>query len=257
AVNWVYNSKDPYGTEIDAAHPDTPFLTPYYYTSSSDQASWAWGLKDRLSPDTAVYDLYILGLKDAPLEVSVSTWNQDFQGTNWVYRVPGADGIAYYGEVVIGDSDTEHALSDTYIQVMVRKPASYTGTTYFDGIVLAPLPRIYGKINVNTADTEVLHALPGLNDANLVDYIVSGRPYHNIGEVWDRLRSYTSAPINGSIVTASQYFSRISNLITVRGKLFRIEVTARYIRDTNGNGHYDEGQDEVLGEYSISTIYER
>lgn len=257
STEWVYDHTDPDGNEIDATHPDTPFLTPYYYTSSSDQATWAWGLKERISPDAAVYELYILGLKDAPMEVSVNTWNQDFENTNWVYLMPGPDGIAYYGEVIVGDSDTEHALSDTYIQVSVRRPASSTSSAYFDGIVLAPLPRIYGRINVNTADTEVLHALPGLYYDDLVNYIVSGRPYYNIGEVWNRLRGYTSFPINGDIVTASQYFSRLSNLITVRGKLFRIEVKARYIRDTNGNGHYDVGQDEVLGEYTVNTIYER
>ena len=249
---WVYDHTDPYGNEIDASHPDTPFLTPYYYTSSTDQATWAWGAQERISPDTAVYNLYILGLKDAPLEISVNTWNEGFRETNWVYLIPGADGIAYYGEVVVGDSDTEHALSDTYIQVSVRKPGSFANATYFDGIVLAPLPRIYGRINVNTADTEVLHALPGFNNNNLVNYIVSSRPYRSVGYVWNALRNYYS-----SSLTASRSFSRLSNLITVRGKLFRIEVTARYIRDTNGNGKYDEGQDEVLGEYTISTIYER
>ena len=250
-LNWDYKHTDPYNNEIDATHPDTPFLTPYYSTSSSDEGTWAWGLKERISPDTSVYDLYILGLKDAPFEVSVNTWNEDFDEPNWVYLIPGPDGIAHYGEVIVGDSDAEHDLSDTYLQVTIKKPAGYSGSTYFDGVVLAPLPRIYGRINVNTADTEVLHALPNI-DAPLRNVIVNGRPYNTIGEIWDRFRTYF-----GDGVTASRYFSRISNLITTRGKLFRIEVTGRYIRDTNRNGSYDEGEDEVLGEYKITTIYER
>jgi len=153
--------------------------------------------------------------------------------------------------VIVGDSDAEHDLSDTYLQITIKKPAGYSGSTYFDGVVLAPLPRIYGRININTADTEVLHALPNI-DAPLRNVIVNGRPYNTIGEIWDRFRTYF-----GDGVTASRYFSRISNLITTRGKLFRIEVTGRYIRDTNRNGSYDEGEDEVLGEYKITTIYER
>ena len=265
--SWRYAYTDPSGHEIDATHPDTPFLTPYYYNfSNTDKASWGWGLRERISPDTSVYNLYVLGLKGAPFKVSVNTWNENFNNTNWVYLIPGPDGIAYYGEVIVGDSDTEHSLSDTYIQVSIKKPDT-TSATYFNGIVLTPSPRIYGRINVNTADTEVLHALPGniFSPASnfIEERIYNDSPYLSSGEIVESLKKYYDDHYGASWTEDEKWreswkdFSRISNLVTVRGKLFRIDVTGRYIRDTNGNGSYDEGIDDVLGEYKISTIYER
>ena len=246
---------------IDASHPDTPFLTPYYKTLSGKEAMWSWGLRDRIPPDTALYHLYVLGKKDKPLEVSVNTWNEGFLETNWVYLLPGDDGIAYFGEVIVGDSDTERSEDDTYLTIRVRNPGG--GMCYFDGIVLSPLPQIYGRINLNTADTEVLHSLPGdifaLSSSFVEDRIYNDSPYLTPGMILESLAKWYGSASNPDWDDERVWedFARISNLICVRGKLFKIEVIGRAVRDVNGNQSYDEGVDEVLGEYYITTLYQR
>ena len=57
-------------------------------------------------------------------------------------------------------------------------------------------------------------------------------------------------------MTVSQ-FKPISNLITTKSNVFKIICTGQSILDKNGNGAFDVGDDEVLGERKITVIYER
>ncbi len=235
----------------DSYPASPPFLTDYYYTNSESAGTWGWGFSERISPDTALYSLYILGKEDVPLLVKVDTWVKDYPE---ILVNPGPDGMGYYGEVWIADPNESREEGEVYLQITVRKPPG-ASDAYFDGVVLAPLPRVYGRININTADKVVLEALPNV-DSSLAqyirNYIDTQGPLDSTGKLLYVLENYW-----GDLSKACQTFSHLSNLVTVRSNLFRIKVTGRSVRDTDGDGKYDEGADEILGEYRIDCVYER
>ena len=241
---------------------DDTFLTPYYSTSDSDDTGiWGWGIKQRINPDTGIYDLYISGkvLKSNwdssdTMLVRVTTWYDG--GTNYGTKALSfsEDNFAYYGQIAIEGVDN----SETSLQLEIWKEVSNTvNTISFDAAILAPEHRSYGVININTADTPVLQALPGITDviANaIVDYRKGPppHPFHTIGEILDVEDG------SGSRVINLDAFSKISNLITTKSKIFTIISEGQTLRESDkGDVSHDGKTYEILGEKKYIVVTER
>jgi len=226
------------------ADPDDTFLTPYYHTGEVIADTWWWGKDHRISSDTAFYSLYIKGKAvddtglSAEVKVTVST---AFGDTGPITLSFSPDGTAYFGEVEIGAT----ANSDSYLGVHLENPCD-TYIACFDAVVLAPEYKTYGRINVNTADTPVLQALPGITSTE-ADDIVNNRPFGNMGEL-----------LSDCTEISLEEFSRICNLITTKSNTFTIISIGQALRESaEGDVEINGKRYEVLGEKKYRAVVER
>ena len=155
-------------------------------------------------------------------------------GNDSALITPSTDYGARFGQVVVSDTTLSVAIMDKSTQ----------DSTYFDYVLLTPASKTYGRININTAGSIVLQSLQGISGFG-PDNIVADTPFISIGEL-----------VTKSAMSIST-FKPISNLITTKSNVFKIICTGQSILDKNGNGAFDVGDDEVLGERKITVIYER
>jgi len=199
-------------------------------SASTNEDTWTWyTTRDRFEADT--YIMYVYGREGGVMRVRV--------GNDSALITPSTDYGARFGQVVVSDTTLSVAIMDKSTQ----------DSTYFDYVLLTPASKTYGRININTAGNVVLQSLQGITAANLMNDIIDDTPLKTIGElVWKD--GATGA------LTVNQ-FKPISNLITTKSNVFKIICTGQSILDKNGNGAFDVGEDEVLGERKITVIYER
>ena len=239
--NWKKNPSFP-----DEA-PDDTFLT-YYYSNSTqnDTGIWIWGVNERINPDTSFYTLYISGKVEGDggdtLLVKATTGAGEYESRGVSFS---NDNIARYGQIKIagglsgGDTDL--------LKLEINNPDS-NNTIYFDAAILTPEYKTYGRININTADTPVLQALPGIDATlanNIKTYRETNNGFKNIGEV-----------LNVSGMNLSIFY-RISNLITTKSNSFTVICIGQAIRDKGVLGTYEEDIDEILGEKKYMVVVER
>jgi len=198
-------------------------------SAGSTEDTWTWyTTRDRFEADT--YIMYVYGREGGVMKVRV--------GNDSALITPSADYGARFGQVVVSDTTLSVAIMDKSTQ----------DSTYFDYVLLTPASKTYGRLNINTAGRTVLQALKDI-DSTLADAIIGDTPLSSIGElVW-------KGGAAGAL-TVSQ-FKPISNLVTTKSNVFKIICTGQSILDKNGNGAFDVGDDEVLGERKITVIYER
>ncbi len=144
-----------------------------------------------------------------------------------------------------------------------------------DNIKTKEEEKIYGKININTADTKVLTCLP-LIDRITAGLIVKSRPFKDISEILGRpsgvnlMRNLLSRDItkygfnsidddrDGYIDTEREkemVFSKIANLITVRSNVFKVIAIGEKVQDKNNNGKIEK--EEVIAVKKINIWYDR
>ena len=107
---------------------------------------------------------------------------------------------------------------------------------------------IYGRININTASTNVLRKLPLPNDAAFTDFeiadaITNGRPYHTPSQVGKVLADYADGELTNK--TAVNYLTRrnsiyaaIADLITVNSDVFAVYIRTQIGNDANASASY-------------------
>ena len=268
-TNWGYN---------DPNAPDGIFLTPYYSVVADDQSdTWWWGLKDKVYPYTGFYSLYLKGeIEDDSglVRVNVTT------GAEVIEDVPltfAPDGTVYFGQVEIGGAIPSAPAPDQDLLAVCVTKKGGSPLACFDAVILTPENRTYGRININTAPAEVLYAL-GLNGQQVVNIIdhrdedstetirvlggsvytgvetgIADTSFKTIGEILDVEDG------SGNKIIDLDEFSRISNLITTKSKIFTIISTGQALRvSDNGTVFAPDSQYyEILGEKKYMVIMER
>ena len=140
-----------------------------------------------------------------------------------------------------------------------------------DVFTIAEKPEIpvSGRININTASSPVLQCLP-LVDANIANEIISARPFKDVSDIVGKYKS----PLNNEITKfgndgidnnnnkwvdtedeKEMVISAISNLITVRGNVFKITVISQKVQDLNNDGIITGN--EIKAETRYRIIYDR
>ena len=233
-VNWSlvtleYDNEEvkrKYGRELYSATDELY----WFRADSADEDTWTWyTTRDRFEADT--YIMYVYGREGGTMRVRVDD--------DTAMITPSTDYGARFGQVVV---------SDTTLSVAIQTDASSADSVFFDYILLTPASKTYGRININTADTPVLQGLKDITPTRAND-IVSYRqstPFQTIGHL-----------VTAGVDVNTTNFQPISNLITTKSNVFKIICTGQSILDKNGNGAFDVGEDEVLGEKKITVIYER
>ncbi len=255
-VNWDYEP-----------NPVDIFLTPFYFNTDDDEPdTWWWGIRDRIQPENAngIYDLYIKGMieNDSGLvEVIVTTSVDDVIITDSKLLEFTPDRTAYFGQIQIGGKITNDPLADTDLLAICVEKRAGSNIAYFDAIILSPEYRTYGRININTADTVILQALPGITTSTIANDIINHRendidplkgPFKTIGEILN------VEDAGGSKVINLETFSKISNLITTKSKVFTIISTGQALRESDkGDVVYDGKTYEILGEKKYMVVMER
>ncbi|MBU1767686.1 MAG: helix-hairpin-helix domain-containing protein, partial [Candidatus Omnitrophica bacterium] len=183
------------------------------------------------------------------------------------------DNIADFGQITIG-GDIVPANPGEFLKVEIWKDYTDINTIYFDAVILAPEYRTYGRININTADTVILQSLPGITQPiataivnyrqdldgydGIDDYNVLNSddgPFNDIGEILN------VEDAGGNKVISLDIFSKISNLITTKSKVFTIISTGQALRKSDkGTITYPAGSTdryEILGEKKYMVVMER
>lgn len=126
-----------------------------------------------------------------------------------------------------------------------------------------------GRININTATSQVLQCLP-LVDTDIARQIISSRPFKNISDIVGTPNSLLNKEItkygsnllddnnNTWIDTEDEkelVISSIINLITVRGNVFTIYVKSQKVIDYDNNGIITDN--EIKSESNFRIIYDR
>jgi len=278
--------------------PQRIFLTPSYYVNDDAVPdTWWWGIDDRIqpSPATGIYDLYIKGMLENDngfVEVAVTT----AAGTDTQLLQFSPDGTAYFGQIQIaGPISGAPSLNQDLLAVCVTKRNAGADGAYFDAVVLTPERRTYGRINIDTADTVVLMSLPGI-DQNIAQAIIDYRenPYgydgeygfagvdddddgdlatYDIGEYnwpnsddgpFNDIGEILNVQVSGKPAIDLDAFSKISNLITTKSKIFTIISTGQALRESDrADVTYQRPTDpnpktyEILGEKKYMVVIER
>ncbi len=189
---------------------------PYtdWFVSSSDGESGIWLFDENDKFLDGIYTL-ILSCKSGEA-VSLSLKKKDGSWSDPTPPLlPGSDGYLVYGVIDIG-GDYEEALPSGRLEIKVINRAA-EGIAHFDAVILSPVNKIYGRININTADEAVLSALPVSSE--IAADILNNRPYNSVSDLLD-----------GDVLGASsgekeENLSKIFNLISVNSSVFEIEVT--------------------------------
>ena len=192
------------------------------------------------------YFLRILGEPEQAVEVSI----QLADGT-WTEYTPalvaGSDGGMAYGVIAIG-AGTALSTPKQILQIRLRN-ASSLGAATFDYLLLEPALLIPGRININTAETEVLQSLPGI-DQEVANQVIEGRPYGDQGGLRMGIGDLvTSGVLKVGSSESNDVFAtlgRIANLVTVRSDHFEIIATGQWLR-----------KGAILAEKRIRVVVER
>ena len=133
---------------------------------------------------------------------------------------------------------------------------------------------VYGRININTANREVLECLP-LVDENIAEKIISARPFYDVSEI---IGIYNEDGVKGQLnkeITKYGFdfrdndldlfidiekekemiFSKIINLITTKSNVFKIISLGQKVQDKNNNGKIEKN--EIIGEKKVIVWYDR
>jgi len=202
---------------------------------------WKWDKKDLLK--NGYYTLRIFGKPGQGVQCSIQlkdeTWTEFTPALT-----PASDGSVVYG--VIGIGTGEETAAKKRILSLMLKNASASGAATFDYITLEPFPAIYGKINLNTAPSEVLQALPGV-DQTLAEKIIAARPF---GDDQGLKRGVGDLVTKGVLATGDsgsfEQFGKIANLVTVRSDVYEVIATGQWVR-----------HGVVLAEKKIRMVVER
>lgn len=140
----------------------------------------------------------------------------------------------------------------------------------------AGAPRVFGRINVNTAPAAVLRTLfkselsstLGLDADDLADAIVAeraGGPFRSLDDFFSRMAEQTELfprmlasgatdPTYGFRTEALARF--MSNLITVRTDLWGVRARVQLFRDANASGVWDAGE-EIVADKTVYMVIDR
>ncbi|HOK80433.1 MAG TPA: hypothetical protein PK303_08365 [bacterium] len=132
-----------------------------------------------------------------------------------------------------------------------------------------PEDPVYGRININTANSLVLQCLP-LVDTDIAREIVMARPFKDVSDIVGKLND----PLNKQMTKYGNNFiddnknrwidtedekemviSTIANLITVRANVFKIIVVSQKVLDLDNNGIITAK--EIKAETRYRVIYDR
>jgi len=255
------------------------YKTPMFYCRKSNaRGVWEWkntGLKPGSS-----HDLYFFGLNDSinttefleenhNAKLTVKLWN--YKTKKWDsspkknYKY-GKNDSFHFGKIMPANiseagsmkiSITPHNLIDesgsdivkSETELYKRASRGCSGVAWFDYIYIAPTERA-GRINVNTAETRVLAALPGIS-LSLARNIVNGtsadkskvRPYKNI---FDLLK------VKGM---TTDILCEIADYLTVRSDAFRVNITAEIFKTSPESK--TAGQENITARQISTYIVER
>ncbi|GAI79289.1 unnamed protein product, partial [marine sediment metagenome] len=132
--------------------PQTPWFTNL---SQGEVGTWLWDEQERIP--NGVYKLYLYG--NSAEAISVSLHLADDSWTPFTPAlIPAANNGVCFGRIEIG-TENPASLPANKIEMRVKN-VSANNIAHFDYIYLAPRAYVPGKININTASTEVLQALP-------------------------------------------------------------------------------------------------
>lgn len=243
------------------------YATPLCYTrTSNSRGEWLWR---RRVPVPGNYDLYIFGLNDAinttemleenrnaPLDVSAWNYWSNVWDTICLRGMYGKDDSFRAGKIgpqhVSADGDfklqlvahnvvAEQSTDVKWENGMQRALARRSGYGWFNYAALAPAP-VIGRVNVNTADSRLLQALPAVSPA-LAHAIVDGldsngrpllKPYRSPGDLL-AVRGMTQ-----------EILERCVNLIAFDSSTFTVQVDAQAIRDNDRDGVFDPARGDVV-----------
>ena len=256
-----------------------PYKTPLFYCQDSGaQGIWEWRNTD-LNPETS-HDLYFSGLNDSinttefleenhNAELTVNIWNYKIK--DWDkspkkrYKYNKNDSF-YFGKILpenisvngtVKISITPHKLVDEMRdEINVKGDVSYklaekgaSGIAWFDYIYISPTERP-GKINVNTANANILSALPGVS-LSLAKKIENGtssdgnkiRPYKNI---FDLLK------VKGM---TTDILCEIAGYLTVRSDTYRVDVSAEIFKTSPKSENVS--QENIAARQNFTFVIER
>jgi len=231
-----------------------PYSTPQFYCQDSGaRGIWEWKNTD-LNPEIS-HDLYFSGLNDSinttefleenhNAELTINIWNYKIK--DWDkspkkrYKYNKNDSF-YFGKIspenISGNGTVKisiipHKLVDEIRdEINIKGDISYklaekgaSGIAWFDYIYFSPTERP-GRININTADANILSALPGISHS-LARKIENGispdgnkiRPYKNI---FDLLK------VKGM---TTDILCDIADYLTVRSDTYRVDVLAEIFK---------------------------
>ncbi len=200
--------------------------TAWFESSNPGEVgTWLWDEQMRIP--NGVYALYLYG--DNGRAFSVSLHLADDSWTPFTPPLtPGANNSVCFGRIELGGQN-EGSLPAGKIELRLKN-ASASSIAYFDYIHLAPLPYVPGKLNINTASSAVLEALPKI-DTDTAQRIIAGRPYGNKEDKGRGIGDILSESIldsdRGEKIAK---FSALSNLISVRSDIFQIIATGQALR---------------------------
>jgi len=140
---------------------------------------------------------------------------------------------------------------------------------------LGGAPRIFGRINVNTApaavlqaafknDPDLMKAPPeglGINPAAAAAAIVAERtangPFTSLDDFFGRMAPTLVPALGGTYGFRSEAMARfMANLLTVRTDVWGVRARVQLFRDLNDDGKRDPGE-EILGDRSFYMVLDR
>lgn len=206
----------------------TPNTTWFISSNKDDVGTWIWDKKDAIA--NGVYSLYIYGERDEAISISLHL--SDGSWTPFTPALtPRVTNCVNYGRIEIGMGNAI-SLPKNELEIQIKN-ASESGTAHFDYVRLAPLPYVYGKININTASSAVLTSLPRI-DNDTAERIIEYRPLGNL----ENKRRGIGDLLYGKILDKKQditnkldKFIAISNLVTVRSNVYQIIATGQVLRN--------------------------
>ncbi len=199
----------------------------------------------------------------------------DFGKTDWILNWPSSFDVKRNDFYSVGELSLIHRGSQWQTLDFWRTGAD---RHIIDYLTVFPSPEepARGKININTADYEVLKCLPGV-DSELAQAIMEARPYQDISEVLgifgdcfsrqERLaRSITRFGFDmidnnrdGFVDNEKEkelIFAGIIDLITVRGNVFKISVIGQKMQNVGNNDTIENGV-KIASEKKITVWYDR
>jgi len=277
----------PGGYNLRVLRGDTFSLGPgyassmYYTRHDRDEGEWEWENKGL---EKSSYGLYLFGLNDSinttefleenhNAELEVSVFNYD---THKYEKMPlprmtsGSSDDPYnrsrgsqkfqidkHDGVYCGVIGPEHVSNKGGIKVKMSpsnlQNEKSSGIAWFDYVYLTP-GIVHGKININTASTQVLSGLKGI-DAPRAFAINRGvdnkgqrglKPYRKITDILD---------VKG---IDPNLFKDIANLITTRSDQFSVAIYAETISDVDADTTFSEQSGyEVLSFSDLNVVVDR
>ncbi|MDP8217901.1 MAG: helix-hairpin-helix domain-containing protein, partial [Candidatus Theseobacter exili] len=129
---------------------------------------------------------------------------------------------------------------------------------YFDHLILSPAPKVYGRININTASVNALQGLPGITSTlatNIKDYIDG--PDNILWTGDDELIDTKGKLLKVTGIDEDE-FKKICNLVTTRSDVFKVIVKAQAIKDRGSiGGDILASDDNITAQCTLEAIVDR